>query len=453
MPSCDQQRLGGKTQCRSSKIKRRRCWQSILSSNLFIRHVTPFTNFWSLLNSPATVPHCIQVRKARLQRGPHPSCSKQAAHAAPATAPGPLPTSHKEVPASLEGHQLASPVQSLHASKPPQESAETGMTPHDCKTPHHSMLPAPGANMLSEAGHAIVASTLKTAGPCSGQEDPIVVTAGHSRQQSNKSMPARRKPGSTTWNTLNFQQAQPSQVLLATHPPPAAHAPSDAFRRHQSSPENDAAPNLAHDANGGPVAHLQHDKYQQPAQTELTHSCLGSASMPSSLPCVAASCAVGMHCHAEADNALEAAHAAIQDKAPFEAAAAAAQTSMALEGSETQPDLHLAPAANQAVSFGTPCASVLHPLGSSAKLEPSVHISQAGPLNAEGASPACENVPDSPGNTFAVSGAHAQAFSQRPHAALPAEQSTAIASCSSQDEQGWHLQLDGAVIALFAQGR
>ena len=403
----------------------------------------------------------MQVQKARLQKSRHPSCSKQAAQAAnfqqPATAPGPLRTSHKEVLASLEGHQLASPVQSSHASEPLQESSERGATPHDCKTPHHSMLPAPGANMLSEAGHAIIASTLNTAGLYSGHEDPIVVTAGHSRQQSNKSMP-RRKPGSKTWNTLNFQQAQPSQALLATHPlhaSSAAHAPSDAFHRHQCPPEskNNAASTSAHDATGSPLAHLQHGKYQHLAQTQLSHGCPGSAPLPSLLPCVPASCAAGENIHAEADHARQAAHAASQDKVPFEVAAAAVQSSMAFEGSETQPDPHIAPTANPAVCFGTPCAAVLRPWGLSAKREPGVHTSRTGPLNADGASPACQNVPDSSGNTFAASEAHAQHFSQPSHTAPAAEGSTTIASCSTPDEQGWHLQLDDAVIALVAQGR
>lgn len=126
---------------------------------------------------------------------------------------------------------------------------------------------------------------------------------------------------------------------------------------------------------------------------------------------------------------------------------------MALEGSETQPDPHFAPAATQAVCFGTPQASLLRPSGSSAKLEPGANTSQAGAHDAEGASPACENVPDSSGNTFAASEGHAQHFSQPSHAAPAAEELTITASCSSQDEQGWHLQLDGPVTALVAQGR
>ena len=319
------------------------------------------------------------------------------------------------------------------------------------------MLPAPGANMLSEAGdgHAIIASNLNTAGPSSGQEDPIVVTAGHSRQQSNKSMPARRKPGCKTWNTLNFQQAQPSQISLATHPAHTsspAPAPSNGCHQHQSPPEtkNNAAPNSAHHAIGSPVAHLQHGKHQQPAQTQLSHGCPRLASLPSSLPCMSACCAAADDTCAEANHALQAAHVASQGKAQCEAAAAAAQMSMAFEGSETQPDPHFAAAATQAVCFGTPRASVLRPSGFSAKLEFSGHTSEAGSLNAEGASPACENVPDSSGNTFAASEGHAQ---RRTHAAPAAAEPTTIASCSTQDEQGWHLQLGGPVIALVAQGR
>ena len=320
------------------------------------------------------------------------------------------------------------------------------------------MLPAPGANMLSEAGHAIIASTLNTAGLCSGQEDPIVVTAGHSKQPSNKSMPARsmparRKAGSKTWNTLSFQQAQPSQVSLATHPPhtsSAAPAPADAFHQCQSPPgsKHDAAPNPAHDAISSPVEQPQHGRYQHLGQTQLSHDRPFSASLPSSPPCIPAACAVVEHHYAKDDHALQAAHAASQDKPPCEAAAATAQTSIALEGSETQPDPHFAPAATQAVCFGTPRASVLAPSGSSG-----IHTFQAGPLHAEGASPACENVPDSSGNTFAASEAHAQHFTQPSHAAPEVEETTSIAGCSKQDEQGWHLQLDGAVIALVAQGR
>ena len=320
------------------------------------------------------------------------------------------------------------------------------------------MLPAPGANMLSEAGHAVIASTLNAAGPWSGQEDPIVVTAGHSKQPSNKSMPARRKPGSKTWNTLNFQQAQSSQASLATHPPhasSAAPAPADAFHRCHSphGSTNDAAPSPAHDAIGSPEEHPQHGNYQHLGQTQLSHDRPFPASLPSSPPSMPAACAVGEHHHAEADHALQAAHAASQDKPPGEAAAATVQTIIALEGSETQPDPHFAPAATQAVCFGTPRPSVRGPSGSSAKLEAGAHTSQAGPLHVEGESPACENVPDSSGNTFAASEAHAQHFSQPSHAAPEVEETTSTAGCSNQDEQGWQLQLEGAVIALVAQGR
>ena len=59
--SCDQRRLGGKTQCQSSRTIRRRCWQSFLSSNLFPRHVAPLPSFCyclTVLLQPLTAFRC-----------------------------------------------------------------------------------------------------------------------------------------------------------------------------------------------------------------------------------------------------------------------------------------------------------------------------------------------------------------------------------------------------------
>ena len=318
------------------------------------------------------------------------------------------------------------------------------------------MLPAPGANMLPEAGHPFITSALNTAGPGSGQDDPIVVTAQHKKQQSSSSMPAKRKPGSKTWNTLNFLQAshaaQPPQASSATYPPHASSAapgPSNTGQQHQSpsTDESNATPTSPQDATGSPMTHPQHGKHQQPARAQLSHGRLSSASLPSSQPCMSAPCANTAHFSPEADPAPQPAQAGSRNAQPSEAAAAVAQACTALECSETQPDPHFVQAANPAGCFDTPHASVLHQSG------PGRLTSQAGPLNTEGASPACESVPDSSGNSFAPCGAQLQHCNQPSHAAPEGEAARSTASCSSQDEQGWHLQLDGAVIALVAQGR
>ena len=317
--------------CRSSKMTCRCCWKSTVVFTSFIRHVAPLPLFVSLLQHTT---YCIQVQKQRLQKANYPTCSNQAAQAAdhqlPATTSQALP------PASLEGPLLTSPVWLSHATKPAEDSSEEGATPHECKSPHHSMLPAPGANMLSGAGHA----TLQTTDPYSGQEDPIVVTAGQKQQRSSSSMPARRKPGCKTWNTLSFQQAThaapPSQATMAAHPSHASSAaplPVDAMYQHCSlhEAEGNAAPSPPHDATGSPLAPLQQGNCQHPAQTQHNQGHQSPASVPSSPPCSpASSCGVGQ---LRGSHALQPAQAASRNSQPC--GAAAAQMCMALEGSET----------------------------------------------------------------------------------------------------------------------
>ena len=335
--SRDRRDLGGKMPCRSNKTTCRCCWKSTAVFSLLIRHVAPLPLFLSLLQILQHTTNYIQVQKQRLQKANYPRCFKHTAQAAdhqvPATAPQALP------PASPEGPLLTSPVWLSHAITPAEDSSEAGTTPHDCKTPHHSMLPAPGANMLSGAGHANPASTLQTAGPCSGQEDPIVVTAGQRQQRGNSSMPARRKPGSKTWNTLSFQQAThaaaPSQASMATNPShatSAAPATVDAMHQHHYLHEGEggAAPYPPHDATGSPLAPLQQGKRQHPTQTQHNQGRQSPASVPSSPPCLPASCGVGELC---ASHALQPAQAASTNSQPCEAAAA--HMCMALEGSET----------------------------------------------------------------------------------------------------------------------
>lgn len=103
--------------------------------------------------------------------------------------------------------------------------------------------------------------------------------------------------------------------------------------------------------------------------------------------------------------------------------------------------------------LNTPPASVLRLSGSLAKLELGPLTSQAGPPNTEEMHPACQSVPDSSGNTFAPSQAYLQHCSRPSHTVPESEAARSIVSCSSQNEGGWHLQLDGAVTALVARGR
>lgn len=330
------------------------------------------------------------------------------------------------------------------------------------------MLPAPGANMLAEAAHTVTTSALSSANPCTGQEDPIMVTAGLSHRHSNRSMPARRRLRSKTWNTLNFQQApnaaqQTSKVSLTSHPTPAASpsAPATVAAMPQHHSPHGAAHSIAleppPDATGGPMAPVQHDKRLHSIQIQHSHGHPATASLPSSMPCKPVSHGVSQ---LESDGQeLQPALAASQDTQLHQAeagaaatASAAAQTYTTLEGSETQPDLHFAQAADDPAGSGTPLASVL--VGSALNLQPGLIGSHVDRLNAEGASPACENIPDSSGSTFAPScEAQLRERSRSDLAASERQETKSVAGCSIQDEQGWHVQLDSAVVSLVAQGR
>lgn len=401
---------------------------------------------------------CLQVQKGRLQKACHLAWP---ADQAPTTAPQAVPTSFREIGAtSPERHQQTR--HSSHAPKPVEEFDEGEATPHDCKTPHHSMLPAPGAHMLSEAGHARTASAPSSADACAGQEDPIMVTAGHTNRHSNQSMPPRRRPRSKTWNTLNFQQApnapqQTTHVSLASNPAPVASssAPLPAAAMDQHHPlhgtECDVALDPSHDATGCPIAHAQHGKHCYFGRTQHSHGHQSTASMPSSPPGTPMS--PGISRLGDACHQLQPALPADRSTQPGAALAAAAQTCTGLEGSETQPDPHFAQAAHDPGCIGTPLASVLRPLGSVPNLQPGLMASQAGLLHADGTSPACENIPDSSGNTSAPGGAHPMGGSKSDLSASACEEVRTVTNRSSQDEHGWHVQLDSPVISLIAQGR
>ncbi|KAL3144850.1 hypothetical protein ABBQ38_001956 [Trebouxia sp. C0009 RCD-2024] len=409
----------------------------------------------------------MQVQKERIQKAQQYGClceAVQAADPAPTAAPQALPAYCRETDASPDGHQQAAHTQPSQ-THPAEECEEEDATPHDCKTPHHSMLPAPGANMLSEAAHAVTTSAVSGAEPCAGQEDPIMVTAGPSHRHSNRSMPARRRLRSKTWNTLNFQQApnaaqQTSQASLTSHPTPAASpsapAPVAAMLQHHSP--HGAAHSIAQesppDATGGPMALVQHAKRQHSIQTQHNHGHSVTAALPSSMPSMPVSHGVSQLAGAgqELQPALAASRNTQLSKAEAPGASAAAQRYTTLEGSETQPDPHFVQAANDTAGSGTPLASVL--VGSAPNLQPGLIASQVDRLDAEGSSPACENIPDSSGNTFApLCEAQLREGSRSDLAASKREETNSVAGCSSQDEQGWHVQLGSAVVSLIAQGR
>lgn len=106
-------------------------------------------------------------------------------------------------------------------------------------------------------------------------------------------MPAKPKPGSKTWNTLNFLQAPHAaqlQVSRATRPPHASSAApgaSNASQQHQppQADESNAAPISAQDATGRPGTHPEHA-----LKHYLTHTLrrLQTSNVPQHATCVCA---------------------------------------------------------------------------------------------------------------------------------------------------------------------
>ena len=321
------------------------------------------------------------------------------------------------------------------------------------------MLPAPGANMLSQAACGMHVSARSSAVPCSGQEDPIVVTVGQSKQQADGGMPARRKPGCKTWNILNLQQAppaaQPSLLAYASCASHSAALPHNLVQQQQpvDCARHDATPILEQAVNDQPCEELQQNKHQSKALTQISDDCLIASAAASPWLCSPAS--LSFHAHQQISQPVQAVNWSTH---PCEATAVpthmiADRVQPPLEGSETQPDLQGVQAACTTASFGTPLAAAQRSgTGSVAGHQNGAHPIQAALLNQAAASPACENIPDSSGNPFGLSQAHLQRFSQQA-AASASKGSGHTAKCVSQDGRGWHVQLKGPVVALIACGR
>ena len=374
-----------------------------------------------------------------------------------AEAPQAAALAHRAVSADVGAHQLVSDVHSPLAVQAPEDSFETAAAPRDCKTPYHSMLPAPGANMLSQAACGIHMSAYSSAGPHSGQEDPIVVTVGQSKQQADKAMPARRKPGSKTWNILNLQQApraaQPPLLAHVSCTSPSAASPQTSMQQQQH------VTHARHDATSLPV-HASNDQHCEQLQqkhqgnTQISRDCLVASTAASPQQCSPVSCSPHAHQHASQPVQAVSSGAQLCEAAVVQPHLTADRAQPPLEGSETQPDLQGVQAACPTASFGTPLAAAQRASGTSsdAKFQTGAHLSQAALLNEAAPSPVCENIPDSSGNPFGVSQAHLQRLSQH-ELASTSEESGRFAMRRSQDGQDWHVQLKGPVIALVACGR
>ena len=335
----------------------------------------------------------------------------------------------------------------------PALSFETAAS-QDCETPHHSMLPAPGANMLSEACQAKHMSSLRVRGPCSGPDDPIIATTGQGKCQADKSMPARRKPGIKTWNTLNLQQAPHAQPSMLVQ---GSTATADAVLPHSALQQQQLLYSARWDNGGEAQAQLQQDKHQCSAQTQSSQGGLSAAAAASRLPSAPTWKAPQHH---SAAHALHPSQAGSKGSQLCEAATAAgaAQACMiseqVLEGSETQPDLQYVQVADHTAPFGTPCAVAQRhsETGLVINSQTGARPCQAAAFDAADASPACQNIPDSAGNPSAPSQQHLQRVSQA-SSAFGGQDTSHADICIVQDEQGWRAQLHGPIVALAAHGR
>ena len=341
------------------------------------------------------------------------------------------------------------------------------------------MLPAPGANMLSAANFAHARLAPSSAETRSVQDDPIVATAWKSRKQPGCGIQARRKASFKTWTTLNLQQAtsgaQHAGHAVESHADRAtssANEASDAAASHLHGRWNQQS--IKHDSGNisgyasGPFTSAGSPKLGKCEEGRMYGIIqLGTAmhqtaslqedncgSMQSKERCSGSAQQIGHVMHEDNSNLqLPKSHApaeqAKQLQKPPLATAAFLPHLLSLEGSETQPELPL------------PCVDD-QPAGTQSKhatdaTEPAVtaqlcHIHHAA-VPSEGATGlACENVPDSSGNTF-VTSQRLSGIMGQPEDCIPLHDASHAADCESQQVQGWHVQLDNLVLALLSCNR
>ena len=341
------------------------------------------------------------------------------------------------------------------------------------------MLPAPGANMLSAANLAHARLPPSSAETRSAQDDPIVATAWQSRKQPGHGIQTRRKASSKTWTTLNLQQAtsgaQHAGHAVESHADRATSSTNEVLdaaalhlhgRWHQQSIKHDSGNGLGHASGpcspaGNPnlgkseegrvygIVQLGTAMHQSASLHEDTRS-----SMQSKERCSGSGQQIG-HIMLEGNSNLALpkspapAEQATQVQKPLIATAASLPHLLCLDGSETQPELPL------------PCMDD-YPAGIQSKratdaTEPAVtsqlcHIHHAAVPSKGATWLACENVPDSSGNTFVASQRLSDTIGQ-PTDGVPLHDASHTADCKSQQAQGWHVQLDDVVLALLSCDR
>lgn len=407
---------------------------------------------------------------AKLQacRAQGPSGSSPAAHS-PDTANFRLCLKPKGSP-EQSAQQL--PAYSTFALAPEPVGAlpESAAAFNNCKTPHHPTLPAPGANMLSTICQARSRTAVGSAEHHSAQEDPIVATAWQNRQSSHGLRP-RRKPGSKTWPTLNLQQAAPgapqaghahsphaaheaasmhAEVVAAALPQYVSHNQQSDARSCEDGPAQASKPTSIA---GGPIlkrlegAETHNSKGQETEQT-ASHSSLQARDRLSGM---VQQTSYVMHgdtgeLHHSESHCLAKQSEQVQKTAND----AFLPQLIPLEGSETQPELML-PGADE-----LPVGTQSEQAADAAKLvmasPPCIVSCDAAPHAEQAASAACENVPDSSGNSFDVSHRHRCHVSQPQDASILYDASHA-AEIGSQEACGWHLQLSNPVIVLASCDR
>ena len=239
-------------------------------------------------------------------------------------------------------HALHQPAQAKQVKEAAANSVMAASSP-DCRTPHHSMLPAPGAYMLRSGSHPYGKENTSSAVPGSLQEDPIVATAWHSKWRSGKVPVKHRKAGSKTWTTLNLQQASLGNQLRQSstaHPPDVSEAqlaqPPDAIFLLSQQKHN-----AADDADDIDISPISHSKSR--------HQYIPSAAVPMDVAAAHAGAAVSKppvaqqpqrhvlraHQGQHAKQALAQQALAEERQAPYLAAANGSSP----EASETQPEL------------------------------------------------------------------------------------------------------------------
>ncbi|DBA95367.1 TPA: hypothetical protein ACH3X3_013247 [Trebouxia sp. C0006] len=445
-------------------------------------------NMELLLAKYARLQFVHQVRDQRRRRSdcvgdpaasvPQALASKRVSASNP-SAPAHEPASGSKLHGDTVSRQLPSINQSPQASKPTEEVNEACAAFHNCRTPYHSMLPAPGANMLSAANPARARLPPSSAETRSPQDDPIVATAWQSRKQPGYGIQARRKASSKTWTTLNLQQAtsgaQHAGHAVESHADRATSSTNEVLdaaashlhgRCNQQTIKHDSGNGLGY-ASGSfsrarspelgkseeermcGIIQLETAMHQSANLQEDTHS-----SMQSKERCSGTAQQIG-HIMCEDNSNLQLpkspapAEQTNQEQKPPLATAAFLPHLLSLEGSETQPELAL------------PCIDD-RPAGTQSKhatdaKEPAVtsHLCQlhSAAVPSEGVTGLpCENVPDSSGNSFLVSQRLSGIMGQ-PEDGVPLHDASHTADCESQQAQGWHVQLDNVVLALLSCDR